>query len=274
MSIRSFFGKKYREYYYEEDMVVEPKKEEKMSHEESCNEETWYAKGKRKEELDKVEESKLDEVSGGTYKHEDTKAKSYYDSNKQSSFLTPKYMRREKKNIITFVLENTAKVREHKDEILRIIKKIVGDNHSSLFLFLQSGSNKKFFDVMDFETFNNDKILESLFSSDNPDDEKVDLEEVLKHLNTFLDSQKTSFGVLEYKEKKYDVENNSIIFIGTAAYDEKINSKKEIVELMSSIKAKRSVKTIKYFCMEDRETINAAMLGFPVIGHIVADFYK
>ena len=196
------------------------------------------------------------------------------DSKKPNSFVFSRPIYREKKSIIIFAIENTAKVRDHKNEILRLTKKIVQDNSTSLFLFLRVGNNKKFFDILDSEEFEKEKIVDNLFLEDGTNETKVDFAEVLNHIDKFLSSLRAELGIYEYKEKKYDIENSSIIFVGTADYDGDNDSKKEILNLMSSIRANKKIKTIKYFCMEDKETINAAMLGFPVVGHIVSDFYK
>ena len=193
---------------------------------------------------------------------------------KATIFPLVKPVYKEKKNIIVFVVENTSKVNNYKAQILSLINKISNDNDSALFLFLKAGNNKKFYNVLDLKTIDEDKIIDSLLSVENDSCDEVDYVEVLKHINDFLVSLTVNLGELEYKEKKYDVQNISIIFIGTSDYYGDDESKVEISRLIRTIKVNKKTKTIKYFCMEDKETINAAMLGFPVVGHIVSDFYK
>lgn len=196
------------------------------------------------------------------------------DTKKETGYIFSKPLYREKKNIITFVVENTEIVNSHKNEILRLVKKIVNDNSTDLFLFLRVGNDQKFFDVLDSEKVVENKIIEDLFTENGNNECKIDFSKALKHIDEFLKLLRAELGILECNEKKYDIQNLSMIFIGTAEYDINSDSKKEITNLLNSIRTNRKIKTIKYFCMEDKETINAAMLGFPVVGHIVSDFYK
>lgn len=190
---------------------------------------------------------------------------------------TSRFYRNEEKNVIIFAFENSDKVNSHKAEILQLVKKIVQDNASALFLFMRLGKNKRFFGIMNSETIDKGKIIDDLLfvdkvEEDKDKDDKVNYKEALNHINDFLDLVK--FGALEYKEKKYDIPSVRTIFVGTAEYGGDADSKAEISKLIGSIKASKKAKILKYFCMEDKETINAARLGFPVIGHIVSDFYK
>ena len=198
------------------------------------------------------------------------------NSKRLENLSNPIYQRpvyRKKINAIAIAIENSTKVNEHKDYILPLIKKIVEDNKEALFLFLRYGNSQKFFDVLDYEALSNEKVLENLLFVAENDNDKIEMFNALSHINDFLKLQDPTLG-FEYKNRKYDVQNNSIIFIGTAVCIDTKDEKEKIMEVMRSIKAKSSVKAIKYFCMEDKETIDAAMLGFPIVGHIVSDFYK
>lgn len=200
---------------------------------------------------------------------------SAYDDDKWSRpFSAPKPAIK-KKNVIMIVLENTLVVREHKKEILALIKKIVSDNAESFFVFLRTGSDKKYFELMDFDKLEKEKVIDELFPDSFDVSEKVQLSDVLKHIHSTLEEQYSKFSILRYENKTYDIEANSIIFIGTAAYENTEEAKKEILKEMKFITSeKKRIKTIKYFCIIDKNTINAAMLGFPVIGHLITDFYR
>lgn len=176
-----------------------------------------------------------------------------------------------KKDVIIFVIENTAMVNEYKNEILNLINKIVEGNKQSLFLFLRIGNSKKYFELMDYEVFTEESILKSLFTEDGINKTEVDYIGVLEHIHAFMLSCICSF---KYKEIEYDLQSNNIIFVGAAECEYEESSKKEVFRLIKRIITRPKVKTVKYFCMEDNQTINAAALGFPVIGHIVTDFYK
>lgn len=187
----------------------------------------------------------------------------------KKSVLTPVY--KEKKDVIIFVVENTFMVNEYKNEILRLINKIVEDNKECFFLFLRTGNHKQYFEVSDYQSIMKDNLLENLLISAE-EDCAVDYLDVLKHIDSFLST--CIMGIFEYNHKKYDIQNNSIIFMGTGDCHHEEYSKKESMRLIKRINSRIKVKTIKYFCMEDSQTLKAATLGFPVIGHIVTDFYK
>ena len=194
-----------------------------------------------------------------------------YEKGKKS--YTPYYYKPvEKQNVIIFVLENRHEVSARKNEIIGLLKRIVDKNNTSLFWFLKLGNDEEFYDILDYSDINKKEILENMLSAQDKNEAKVDMEKALTTINDFFHALTLKLGNFEFKEKKYDIQNISIIFIGTADYD--LKSKKEIIHKFRLIKKFGRIKTIKYFCMEDKETVNAAMLGFPVIGHIESDFYK
>lgn len=186
------------------------------------------------------------------------------------TFFAP--IRKEKKDVIIFAVENSSMVNQYKNEIGKILAKIAKDNDSCLFLFLRVGNNKKYFNIMDYDKMKEEKTIESLFESCEDEASEVDYLDVLKHMDNFLSPLQLLD--LEYKDKKYDIQNKSIIFFGTGSYNLSEQDEDEVRRLMKRIKLRNSMRTIRYFCMKDSQTINVAALGFPVIGHIVADFYK
>ncbi len=192
-------------------------------------------------------------------------AEEYYRYN------SPRPVYREKKNIIIFAIENTSITKEHKNQILKIVEKIAKENQQALFMFLRIGNDKKYFNVVDYASFEKNKIIENLITSEEKEDENVDYTDVLNHINEFLVSTVIN---IDYKDKRYETSNNSIIFIGTGKCQQTEHAKIYGLSLITKICSKIKVKTLKYFCMEDYQTIDVATLGFPIIGHIVTDFYK
>ena len=192
-----------------------------------------------------------------------------YQATGLASFFTPPP--KPKKDVIIFAIENTPMVVEHKDKILNLIKKIANDNEKCFFMFLRMGNNKKYFDILNYESIQKDNIFDTLFIGDDEEKANVDYQEVLKHINDFLISTIVD---LEYKNKKYEIQNYNIIFIGTGEYEDVEVTKSESLNLMKRITSRSKVKTVKYFCINDNQTINVAALGFSVIGHIVTDFYQ
>ena len=198
---------------------------------------------------------------------EDEKAIPKKDNN---TFFAP--IRKEKKDVIIFAVENSAMVNQYKNEIGKILSKIAKDNDKCLFLFLRAGNNKKYFNIMDYDKMAEEKTIESLFEPCEEEAANVDYLDVLKHVDNFLSPLQLLD--LEYKDKKYDIQNKSIIFFGTGTYNLSEQDEDEARRLMKRIKLRNNMRTIRYFCIKDSQTVNVAALGFPVIGHIVADFYK
>ena len=186
-------------------------------------------------------------------------------------YYTPRTVYREKKNIIIFAIENSSMTKEHKNQILKIVEKITKENQQALFMFLRIGNDKKYFDILDYASFEKNKIIENLITSEEKEDENVDYTDVLNHINEFLVSTVIN---IDYKDRRYETSNNSIIFIGTGKCQQTEHAKIYGLSLITKICSKVKVKTLKYFCMEDYQTIDVAALGFPIVGHIVTDFYK
>lgn len=184
------------------------------------------------------------------------------------SVFTPIY--KAKKDVIVFAIDNTSKVAEHKNEILNLVNKIVQDNEKCFFMFLRMCNHKKYFDILNYEAYQKEEILKALFVEGEEENAKVDYSDALKHINEFLISSIVDF---ELDGKKYELQNVRIIFIGAGTNEYAEDAKKETLECIKKITRRDKVKALKYFCMEDNQTINVAALGFPVIGHMVTDFY-
>jgi len=232
-------------------------------------------------ETKKVEAEEIKKVpvvvdtKAGEVKKEDTASKTDLSAKADKddvkplfgSVFTPIY--KAKKDVIVFAIDNTSEVAEHKNEILHLVNKIVQDNEKCFFMFLRMCNHKKYFDILNYETYKKEEILKALFV-ESEEEVKVDYSDALKHINDFLISSIVDF---ELDDKKYELQNVRIIFIGAGTNDYAEDAKKETLECIKKITRRDKVKALKYFCMEDNQTINIAALGFPVIGHIVTDFY-
>jgi len=225
-----------------------------------------------------MEDSNIEEIEGVPVKrhgtideHSLTEDK---EKEKDSIFILPKtrYIPLKKKNVITLVVENTSNVREYKQTVLKIISKIINDNKEDLFSIYRVGFQPKHFGIIGAEVIEKNNILnELLIDTDDPDTESL-LYEVLKHVKFKINTDKTQFNKMEMDDQKYEIVGYSIILIGVANFHDSTNELSS--EILKELKSNKKIKTIKYFCIDDKSAINAATIGFPVIGHIEANFYK
>lgn len=177
--------------------------------------------------------------------------------------------KKEKKDIIIFAVENSSKTDSYKDEIKKLIQKIVESNKENFFVMLKIGNGKKFYEPLDYECFNVSDILNDLFSPSEP--VFADYLEVLDYIE-YLYTQFTF--KFENKDKKYEIQNISIVFFGSGKNTLQGESLRQAKNVIRRLKIRTKIKTFKYFCMEDRGTLEVAKLGFPVIGHISTNFYN
>lgn len=180
-----------------------------------------------------------------------------------------KYYRKEKKDVIVFVIEDSIYTSSYAKNIEAIVKRIVDSNKSSFFMMLKVGNDKQFFEPSDYESLIKDNMITRLFNEGH--DFLVDYVETLEHITKFCKDTVVEY---EYKGTKYDIQNISVIFIGSGKTNAGSETIEKVSKLVADIKNNKKTKTIKYFCMTDRQSIGVAKLGFPVIGHIDNDFYS
>lgn len=202
------------------------------------------------------------EVYGPMPISEDLLAKGYH---RDKGF---KFVRKEKKDIVVFVIENSLYTECYSKEIEAITKRIFDSNKESLFMILKVGDGKHFFDIFDYELLNQSGVLSGMFQKSQA--AIVDYAEALEHILKFYTEILLEY---EYKDKKYDIQNLSYIFIGSGKTYSDVETIKKVSKLVADVKSKKKTKTIKYFCMSDIQAIDVAKLGFPVIGHMDKDFY-
>ncbi len=176
----------------------------------------------------------------------------------------------EKRGIIILVVENTPKVNSYRNEVLRLANKIIEDNKSEFFLFLKNGSEGEFFNTLSYDELKSEGFPERLLFSNNCS-QFVNLSSSFIHIYNFIKKYLGSYKLVPHNGKSYTIDNARIIFIGTGIDDTNADYSRRLLRLMRDNKC---VKTIKYFCIKDEDAINAAKIGFPIIGHIESNFYK
>lgn len=180
----------------------------------------------------------------------------------------------EKCSVIILAVENTAKIHAYKEEVLKLINRIVEDNKSELFLFLRVGNENKYFDVLSTNDLETEKLPDCLLFSDDSCSDNVKLADALTHISDFVNDYLNKFKYISLKGKNYIADSVRVIFIGTGLTDEDALNTIRASEALNVLRATKNVKAIKYFCINDKDAINAALVGFPIIGHIESNFYK
>lgn len=179
------------------------------------------------------------------------------------------------KDVVVLVIENSVFTREYSEKILQIAKKIIESNKESFFLFIRTGDDKKTYFSLNSDFLEKEKIIDNWFSKINA--QECNYLEVMSFIDKYYKSIITGIELQDIHDKesqKYFIQNINIVFIGSGTTTLEKEDKKEFMRLLKSLKNKTTIKSIKYFCVLDSQTINVAKLGFPVIGHIETDFYK
>lgn len=225
----------------------------KGDHEELVNKEEQAVSGESKQNIEKKEKS--DEQSLGVLGRGYTR-----------------YVPRIKKNIIILAIENTSKVREYKEIVLKIISKIIEDNKDSMFAIFRMGCHPKYFGILPYDIIQKNQIKERVLKETDEQDKSGFLYEVLKYVKHIINKNKISFNRIEVEDIEYEITGYNIVFLGTANFESSTNELS--AEILKELKSNKKINSIKYFCIDDKNTINAASIGFPLIGHIESNFYK
>lgn len=180
----------------------------------------------------------------------------------------------ENRPVIILALENTVKVLEYRNEIMKLINKIISDNKNALFMFLEAGNQKRFFNILKAEDLTTQSIPDCLLARDNVAQRSVNLADTLAYVQSFVEECKKSFNLIECSNGKFNVSAIRILFIGTGCMDDNPLNVDEASKLLKLLCESKSVKNIKYFCIKDENAIDVSSIGFPIIGHIESSFYK
>jgi len=184
-----------------------------------------------------------------------------------------KPIRYEARPLIVVAVENTREVCEYYTDITSLLKKIVSDNKDSFFLFLRMGENQKYFDILHHDKLKENNLPEGILSNKVEHDVSVRLADALSHIYENIKTKPLAPLRFKHNEKDYEISSSKIIVIGSGKIDSISSDQRQACEFVKSICDIKSVKAFKYFCLKDRNAINAAKIGFPEIGHIDYTFY-
>ncbi len=176
----------------------------------------------------------------------------------------------EKADAIIIVVESTRYTAKYQNDIMRLVNKIITDNPDSYFMFLRIGSNQAF-----SELFNSTKVkeldLKQDFFGNITEKDDVNIEPALLKIDDFVMTHLLTLKTIHEGAKLYRIDGVKLIFIGQGKSSGTVVKSSSVLKTLCKDKG---VKTVKYFCIKDEDAINAAKLGFPVIGHIESNFYK
>lgn len=175
------------------------------------------------------------------------------------------------KDVITLVVENSKDVLNCKNEVLAILNNIVKSRSSAAFLIVKVGSNSKNYPIKSYEEIIKEDII-SYILSENENNEEINWAPSLFYVRNMLES--LVIGTFTLNNIKYKLNSCSIICIGSGSFiDDKI-PQNIITSCIMRLKSLPKLKSFKFFCTKDSDAIKVASLGFPVIGHIISNYYK
>lgn len=176
-----------------------------------------------------------------------------------------------KKDVIAFVVENSSETLLIKDSIEKLIKKIADSKKDSIFLFIKTGNAQKSYAYLNYDDVIKQDIISSLITSSEYQ-ENVNLAAALFYLkNTF---KFFASGTFTFKNEKYRLNNCSILCIGSSSFSTENDVADISIQCIKELRQIPELKNFKYFCVKDSDCIKVASLGFPVVGHIISDFYQ
>ena len=176
------------------------------------------------------------------------------------------------KDVYAFIVENSSDTLTQREKIINIISQTVEKNKDAIFIFVRVGNNQTPYLPMDYKSVKDKDIVCTLISEEINEDTTPNLVSALFYLANNLkvfDADTFSFG-----KTKYKLGNCSIVCIGTGACMQNEDSNRIISSCIYKLQNISKLKTFKYFCIKDTDSIKVATLGFPVIGHIIPDFYE
>lgn len=175
------------------------------------------------------------------------------------------------KEVFAFLVENSSDTLAQKESIINIISQTVESKKDAIFLFVKVGNDKTPFSPMDYKAVKEKDIISSLITKSETD-ELPNLASALfylvNNLNVFAADS------FSFAKTKYKLGTCSIVCIGTGACIQNENSSEIISSCISKLQKISKLKAFKYFCIKDSDAIRVSALGFPVIGHMVSNFYE
>lgn len=175
------------------------------------------------------------------------------------------------RDVVAFVVENSNDTLEQKESIVNIISQTVERKKDAIFLFIKVGNEQTPFSPMDYSTVKEKNIIPALIVK-SEGNELPNLASALfylvNNLNVF------AADTFSFHNTNYKLKNCSIVCIGTGACIQNDSSAEIVSSCISKLQKISKLKAFKYFCIKDSDAIRVSALGFPVIGHIVSNFYE
>lgn len=175
------------------------------------------------------------------------------------------------KEVFAFVIENSSHTFNQAENILNIVSQTVEKKKEAIFLFIKVGNEQTPFTPMDYNSVKEKNIISSLLSPskvDNSPNLASALFYLLNNMNVFASD------TFLFDQTKYKLASCSIVCIGTGSCLQTEESLKIISSCIARLQNISKLKTFKYFCIKDSDAIRVSSLGFPVIGHIISNFYE
>ena len=170
-----------------------------------------------------------------------------------------------KRPVAIIVVEASPETNAYCENITKIVNKIISDNPDAYFKLIRIGNASTSYVLCDHDKLKSVDISRTILSlKDAP--YKFDLSWALKLIDSFVKEYITGQKVIDQKNVINDAR---VIFIGTGRSDTT-----DVSVFLKPLCASVEIKSVKYFCMKDEDAIMAAAHGFPVIGHIDANFYS
>lgn len=218
-------------------------KEQEMVAKKESNQKLDNVEIENKEPKNVVETSKVSEYDNSV------------KSNNTSSYIYNKPERIKDRKLVILLIENSLDVYKYKEEIKMIIKNAILGN---LVCTINYSSNveedyfSKYKDVLSSLVFSNTNTSKNLYDS-------------IKRLNDII--LENNYKTIDIDFEKNKIKEIEVIGFGTCVDNMSNISKEYIQRLFSDISYRSNIKT-KYFCLTEKNIIDAAEIGFRSIGVI------
>ena len=175
------------------------------------------------------------------------------------------------KDVLACVVENSSDTLKQRESIINIISQTLEKKKDAIFIFVKVGNGQTPFAPMDYDTVKKKDVFSSLIT----ESEKNELPNLASALFYLVNNLNVfAADTFTFAKTKYKLGNCSIVCIGTGACVQNDDTLKIVSSCISNLQNISKLKAFKYFCIKDSDAIRVSALGFPVIGHILSDFYE
>lgn len=175
-------------------------------------------------------------------------------------------------NLAFILVEENFEMNEKSKEIKEIISNMLNNRKDAAFILISYGADIKIYDILTSNSINKESTIGKIVSFVNTCKD-VDLLAAIGYVLQFIENVKCNDDLLEVNAEKFKINSFNVITIGTGKSNGILIDKNEIMKIIDILSNKYSV-NMKYFCINDVETVEAAKLGFGLIGHINSNFYS